>query len=183
MELIDRFGDVPWVNTVLNETSPEMYAERTPRAEVADSIIARLEYAAENLGDFNDGDNTITVDVIKAALSRFLLREGTWAKYHGLDEPYEEYLRKCLAVSQELMTKYPTLYYGGGTESEDAAGYGELWTTENLNNIPGVIFYKQYLDGLLMHRGNDFEHIAAHSVDVPQYTVDMFFDEKRISNQ
>lgn len=47
MELIDRFGDVPWVNTVLNETSPEMYAERTPRAEVADSIIARLEYAAE----------------------------------------------------------------------------------------------------------------------------------------
>lgn len=174
MELIDRFGDVPWVNIVLNETSPEVYAERTPRAEVADSIIARLEYAAENLGDFNDGDNTITVDVIKAALSRFLLREGTWAKYHGLDEPYEEYLRKCLAVSQELMTKYPTLYYGGGTESEDAAGYGELWTTENLNNIPGVIFYKQYLDGLLMHRGNDFEHIAAHRVDVPQYTVDMF---------
>lgn len=176
MELIDRFGDVPWVNTVLNETSPEMYAERTPRAEVADSIIARLEYAAENLGDFNDGDNTITVDVIKAALSRFLLREGTWAKYHGLDEPYEEYLRKCLAVSQELMTKYPTLYYGGGTESEDAAGYGELWTTENLNNIPGVIFYKQYLDGLLMHRGNDL-NILRHIVWMYHSILSICFDE------
>ena len=49
------------------------------------SNISKLKYAGENLRDFNDGDNTITVDVIKAALSRFLLREGTWARYHGLD--------------------------------------------------------------------------------------------------
>lgn len=174
MELVDRFGDVPWVETVLNEQSEEAYGPRTPRAEVVEKIISRLEYAIENLGDYDDGDNTLTVNAIKAALSRFLLREGTWAKYHGLDEPYEEYLKKCLDVSQDLMNEYPTLYYGGGTEDEEAAGYGELWTTENLAGIPGIIFFKQYYDGILMHRGNDYEHIAAHAADVPQYTVDMF---------
>ena len=70
------------------------------------------------------------------------------------------------------MNQYPNLYMG--TESYPAAGYGEMWTTEDLHNVPGVIFYKQYVDGILMNRGNDFEHIAAHNEDVPQYTVDMF---------
>lgn len=174
MELIDRFGDVPWVEDVLTESSDQTYGPRTPRAEVANKIIECFEYAIANLGDFNDGDNTITVNTVKAALSRFLLREGTWAKYHGLNEPYENYLSKCLEVSQDLMNQYPTLYKGCGTEKADATGYGELWTTSSLNGIDGVIFYKQYYDGILMHRFNDYEHIAAHAVDVPQYTVDMF---------
>lgn len=172
MELVDRFGDVPWAGKVLNEGSEETYGPRTPRAEVADSIVARLEYAASHIGNYDDGDNTITADAVKAALSRFLLREGTWAKYHGLDEPYEEYLQRCLTVSQELMDKYSTLYTG--TETYPAAGYGEMWTTEDLTGVPGVILFKQYYDGILMNRGNDYEHIAAHNEDVPQYTVDMF---------
>lgn len=172
MELIDRFGDVPWIENVINEESGETYGPRTPRKEVAQKIVECLEYAINNIGNFNDGDNTISADAARAALSRFLLREGTWAKYHGLDEPYEEYLNKCLTVSQELMAKYPTLY--NGTENTPASGYGEMWTTEDLTNVPGVIFFKQYVDGILMNRGNDYEHIAAHYEDVPQYTVDMF---------
>ena len=174
MELIDRFGDVPWVNKVLDESSPESYGPRTPRAAVADSIIARLEYAAANIGSFNDGDNTITAHAIKAALSRFLLREGTWAKYHGLNEPYETYLQKCLTVSQELMDAYPSLYLGVDKQNTPAKGYGELWTTESLKGKPGVIFYKEFVNNVLMNRYNDFEHIAANAADVPQYTVDMF---------
>ena len=58
------------------------------------------------------------------------------------------------------MNQYSTLY--NGTESYPAAGYGEMWTTEDLTNVPGVIFFKQYYDGILMHRFNDYEHIAAH---------------------
>ena len=174
MELIDRFGDVPWVNKVLDDSSPESYGPRTPRAAVADSIIARLEYAAANIGSFNDGDNTITANAIKAALSRFLLREGTWAKYHGLNEPYETYLQKCLTVSQELMDAYPSLYLGVDKQNTPATGYGELWTTESLKGKPGVIFYKEFVNNVLMNRYNDFEHIAANAADVPQYTVDMF---------
>lgn len=96
---------------------------------MAENIISCLEYAIANIGDFDDGDNTLTANAARAALSRFLLREGTWAKYHGLSEPYEQYLTKCLEVSQDLMYQYPSLYRG--TEKYPAAGYGELWTAED----------------------------------------------------
>ena len=36
MELISRYGDVPWINKVLNDTSEEAYCPRTLRHEVAD---------------------------------------------------------------------------------------------------------------------------------------------------
>ena len=78
MELVAKYGDVPWINMVLTDESEEAYGPRTPRAEVVDSIISRLEYAAANIGDTSkDGDNPVTANAIKAALSRFLLREGT----------------------------------------------------------------------------------------------------------
>ena len=174
MELIDRFGDVPWVDKVLSDNSPEAYGERTPRAEVVENVCNYFEYAIANIGDYNDGDNTITADAVKAAYSRFLLREGTWAKYHKLtDEDANKYLKRCLEVSQELMNSYPTLYQGVDPKNP-ATGYGELWTTESLAGVPGVILCKEYVDALLMHRGNDYEHIAANGSEAPQHTIDMF---------
>ena len=175
MELVSKYGDVPWINTVLTDESEEAYGSRTPRAEVVDSIISRLEYAAANIGSTSrDGDNPVTANAIKAALSRFLLREGTWAKYHGLNEPWQQYLEKCLTVSQELMNAYPTLYKGSGINKYPGAGYDEMMTTEDLNGVPGVIMYKQYLDPLLRHRFSDLAHVEAHRCDAPQHTVDMF---------
>ena len=175
MELVSKYGDVPWINTVLTDESEEAYGPRTPRAEVVDSIISRLEYAAANIGDTSkDGDNALTANAIKAALSRFLLREGTWAKYHGLNEPWQQYLQKCLTVSQELMNAYPTLYKGSGINKYPGAGYDEVLTSEDLNGVPGVIMYKQYLDPLLRHRFSDLIHVEAHRCDAPQHTVDMF---------
>ena len=175
MELVAKYGDVPWINKPLTDESPEAYGPRTPRAEVVDSIISRLEYAAANIGDTSkDGDNCVTADAVKVLLSRFLLREGTWAKYHGLSEPWQDYLRKCLTVSQELMNRYPTLYKGSGNNKYPGAGYDEIMTTEDLNGVPGVIMYKQYLDPLVRHRFSDLIHVEAHRCDAPQHTVDMF---------
>ena len=175
MELVDRFGDVPWVDHVLSDTSEEIYGERTPRATVVKNICDDFEFAIANMGDSSkDGSNPVTADAARAAYSRFLLREGTWAKYHGLaGEDATALLNKCISVSAELMAKYPALYKGVDTKNP-GTGYGELWTTDNLSGVPGVIFYQEYVDAMKMHRGNDYEHIAAHYTDVPQHTVDMF---------
>ena len=175
MELVARYGDIPYVTKVLNDESPEAYDPRTPRREVADSIIARLEYAIQNIGDCSrDGDNAVNADACRAALSRFLLREGTFAKYHALDEPYEEYLRKCVEVSAELMASYPVLYKGNGNDKYPAAGYDNEETTESLKGVPGIIMYKEYIDGVLMHRFSDHIHVAAHTTDAPQATIDLY---------
>ena len=39
MELIAKYGDVPWINQALTDESEEAYGPRTPRAEVADLIM------------------------------------------------------------------------------------------------------------------------------------------------
>ncbi|MGM9747227.1 MAG: RagB/SusD family nutrient uptake outer membrane protein [Candidatus Cryptobacteroides sp.] len=175
MELVARYGDIPYITSVLNDESPEAYGPRTPRKEVADSIIARLEYAIDNIGDCSrDGDNALNANACRAALSRFLLREGTFAKYHGLDEPYETYLQKCVAVSEELMAEYPALYMGNGNDHYPAAGWDNEETTESLKGVPGIIMYKEYVEGILMHRFSDFVHVAAHTTDAPQSTIDLF---------
>lgn len=176
IELISRYGDVPWINTVLNDTSEEAYGERTPRAEVADSIVARLEYAIDHIGSSaNDGDNPVTVDACRALLSRFLLREGTWAKYHGLDEHYNVYLHECILVSAKLMEDYPNLYYGNESNNKyPGHGFDEEYTTEDLTGKPGVIMFKQYVNGVLMHRYSDLIHVEANRCDAPQATVDLF---------
>lgn len=86
---IDRsFGDVPWVDQVLQEDSPEAYGPRVDRKTVADKVLERLQWAEQNIGNFTsqDGDNTINQDCVRAVISRFGLREGTWRKYHELGD-------------------------------------------------------------------------------------------------
>lgn len=179
MDLLDKFGDIPWIDKVLTDASSEAYGPRTPRAEVAENIIKRLEYAIEHIGvedrwaSNQKGDNLVTADAVRAALCRFLLREGTWAKYHGLDEPYETYLQKCMEVAEPLMGKYTpmtTTFYN----TYPGAAYDEEFTSEDLSTNTGVIMYKQYVAGILMHRFSDLIHVEAHRADAPQHTVDMF---------
>ena len=173
MELLNRFGDVPWVNQVLAETSDETYGPRIARAEVADSILYRLKWAEENIGDFRsrDGANTLTKEAIQATISRFTLREGTWRKYHELGN-YEPYLQEAVRTSELLISKYPGLYTG--TDGQPAAGYGELWTTEDLSNVPGIIFYKQYVSEVNPNNMSYVEHTATGQVEMNHNTVDLY---------
>ena len=61
-ELIARFGDVPWVDHVIGDSDKEIaYGSRTPRKEVADYVLADLQYAEENIKPKGDGENTLIV--------------------------------------------------------------------------------------------------------------------------
>lgn len=174
MELIDRFGDVPWVNKVLTEESPEIYDARMPRVQVADSVLTRLQWAENHIGNFEsqDGANTINKNCVRAALSRFTLREGTWRKYHGL-EGSDKYLQECVRVSELLMTDYPVLYTG--TDGQPGAGYGEMWTTEDLSTVPGIILYKAYVQDINPVQGGCYiEHTSSHDIEMNQNTVDLY---------
>ena len=172
MELIDRFGAVPWVDTVLQEDSPEAYGPRMDRLEVADKVLERLKWAEEHIGSSTaDGDNTINQDCIRAAISRFALREGTWRKYHDLGE-YEKYFNECVRVSELLATAYPTLYTG--TDGQPAAGYGEMWITEDLGNVPGIILYKSYIANVNPHGMGHVEHTSTHPIEMNQHVLDMY---------
>ena len=186
MELIDRSGDVPWIDKPLDETSEEAYGTRMPRLEVADKVLERLQWAEQNIGDASvyekkDGSNTINRDCVRAALSRFTLREATWRKYHELGS-YDKYFDECIRVSKLLMADYPTLYYG--TDGQPAAGYGEMWTTEDLSKVQGVILYQQWLETIKPGHSCYYEHTSSHDIEMHQGTVDLYLckDGKTISH-
>jgi len=177
MELVNRFGNVPWVNTTLGTSSELAYGPRVDRLVVTDSILARLKWAEANIGNFSsqDGANTINKNCILAVISRFTLREATWRKYHALGD-YNNYLKECASASKELMAAYPTLYTG--TDGSPASGYGEMWTTESLEGIPGVILYKEYFANTNYYCNSSYiEHTSSHYVEMPQHTVDMYLSQ------
>lgn len=173
MELIDRFGAVPWIDQVLKEDSPEAYGPRMNRKEVADKVLERLKWAEEHIGDFTaaDGANTINRNCVRAALSRFALREGTWRKYHELGD-HEKYLQECVRVSELLMEAYPALYEG--TDEQPAAGYGEMWISSDLSVVPGVILYKSYVENTNEHSMGHIEHTSSHHVEMNHNTVNLY---------
>lgn len=176
MELINRFGDIPWVETALDDSSPEMYQPRESRDVVAAKVMERLKWAEEHIGDFKkqDGSNTIDVHCVRAALSRFTLREGTWRKHHGLEHA-ETYLNECVRVSKQLINDFPTLYRGAGVDAnQPAAGYGQLWSTEDLGKVPGIILYKEYTANINASDQCHIEHTSSHNVEMNQQTMNLY---------
>ena len=56
LELVSRFGDVPWIDKVLGEADVDIiYGKRTPRKEVTNKILERLQYAEQNIKKEGDG--------------------------------------------------------------------------------------------------------------------------------
>lgn len=70
------------------------------------------------------------------------------------------------------MKAYPTLYKG--TDKSPASGYGEMWTTEDLKGIPGIILYKSYVANINPHGACYVEHTSSHPIEMNQFTVDLY---------
>jgi len=139
-ELLARYGDVPWLENVVSDTDENvLYASRTSRDEVAANILKNLQYAEQHIAGSSDGKNTINQNCVRALMSRFCLFEGTWRKYHNLGSA-DTYLNECKRVSEALMTAFPTI----------ATKYVDVWSSDNLGTVAGIILYKECLADLIM---------------------------------
>lgn len=143
-DLVKRFGDVPWYGKEMNESSPELYKARDPRTLVMDSVLADFQYAAENVRA-SDGNDGLTVNkyVVLAFMSRVFLFEGTYLKYHNIDQAKAtKYLQAAQWAANEVIKsgKYSiTDNFRSVFNSLDLAGKKE------------VILYRKYETGLLTH--------------------------------
>ena len=105
-QLVQDFGDVPWFETVLENTDEEnLYKARTPRKEVMEKVKEDLNFACKNIR-ISDGVDGLTVNraVALAYTSRLMLFEGTWQKYREKDnETAKIYLQAAKDAAAELM--------------------------------------------------------------------------------
>ena len=164
-QMLSKFGGIPWVEHALTEESPELYGKRDTRDLVASNILSNLKYAEEHIGSdiLIDGKNTINVYVVKALISRFALFEGTWRKYHGLPDA-DTYLKECARAAGDVIEEYPDVH----------PQYDELFNSETLDGVAGILLYKAYETGQLMHGLTRMVRTGESNIEATKDAVDSY---------
>jgi len=164
MDLINRYGDVPLIMKSLTDADQELlFSARTSRDSVANQILADLAYAETNIKSGGEGPNTVNTNVVRAAISRFGLREGTWRKYHGLTD-VQKFLRASVDASEKLMTTLPALQ----------SKYELDFNSASLAGAAGIILYKQYESNQLVHALSSRARQSAGRWDLTKKAADMY---------
>ncbi|GAB3886550.1 RagB/SusD family nutrient uptake outer membrane protein [Spirosoma agri] len=133
--LVQRYGDVPLILKILDDTSTELQAPAAPRAQVIDQIYQDLDFAAQKLptptvlgtADYGRISNTAAL----AFKARVALFEGTRSKYHNYGEP-TKHLKLAVDAAKAVMdSKQHDLFTGSYFDLFQMAGEGR----QNRENI------------------------------------------------
>lgn len=151
---LKTFGDVPWYDKVLESDDKDLYKARDSRAFVAEKILEDLDYAIQ-YAPTDVKLNECTKWTALAIKSRFCLFEGTFRKYHGLQDS-EKWLKECVKASKELMDE--------GVYSIDMTGgpnvaYRDLFVqpeTKGDATTKEVILARSYSIGLGVKHGTNY---------------------------
>lgn len=139
--MLVEYGDIPYIDTVAGPKDYDLvYTPRENRQSVMYKIKADIEAALASVDNVQEEANkTINRNVILALASRMFLFEGTWEKYHddGAAAGYNEFLKFAKDCANELMA----------TGAYQIAGsYRDLCSSENLEDNPEMILYREYYD-------------------------------------
>ena len=149
--LVSVFGDVPYYDHLLGDGElDQLYKDRDDRTVVMDHVYDDFVYALANMR-LSDGNSQYLNKYIAAAfISRFMLFEGTWQKYHLNDtEKAKQYL--------ELAVEAADLVIESGKWSF-TSDFRSLFGSENLAGNKEVLMYRQYDAGLGVTH-----HVASYS--------------------
>jgi hypothetical protein len=141
---VNTFGDVPYIDKVLAETDPELYRKRDSRTFVMDKVLEDFQFAAANVRA-NDGTAKLAVNkyVVLAYMSRVFLFEGTWLKYHDIDQARAKtYLEAAKWAAEEVIKS---------SNYNVSGDYRAVFSSLDLASNAEVILFKRYEAGLLTH--------------------------------
>lgn len=148
------FGEVPWINEPLNIDSEDLYAPRTGRSELADSILANFNYAVENLDPAPAGGNPngrINKDMANFLKARFCLFEGTFRKYHAGDNfsyvsgekiniptDYQTYLDECIKACEAIIATGNYSLFTSSDKTLNGTDLNSYWKLFSLHQDPST---------------------------------------------
>jgi starch-binding outer membrane protein, SusD/RagB family len=135
--LVSVFGDLPYYDHVLVETETnELYKDRDDRTMVTDKVYDDFVYVLENMRLSDGSVQALNRYIAAAFISRFMLFEGTWQKYHlGNNEKAKQYLE--LAVAAGDLVKLSNKW-------NFSSNFRALFGSESLDGNKEVLMYRQY---------------------------------------
>ncbi len=148
--LVSRYGDVPLITKILEDSSPELTSPASTRAQIFDLIYQDLDFAASKLptmaalgtGNFGRISNTGAL----AFKARVALFEGTRSKFHKYGDA-NKHLAVAVAAAKAVIDSRQHALFGNYFDLFQYAGEG-LANKEN-------ILVKQYgvslIDRVIIH--------------------------------
>jgi len=134
--LVATFGDVPYFDKYFTNLDTDiMFKDRTPRAEVMDSVYSNFVYALNNVRA-DDGTMNVNKYVVAGFISRWMLFEGTWQKYHKNDNARaKKYLELAVQAGDIVIAsnKYAI-----------SSDFRSLFGSDNLSANKECILYRNY---------------------------------------
>lgn len=152
-QMFINYGELTWVETLLDPTQEAMALPRNNRTFVADKILADLDTAISYLPEQkNNATMRIHRDVARALQSEVALFEGTWEKYHKAhndafydksvtDAKINAYLKKAAESAKAIMDRNVWSIYKG---NDRLTAYRDMFKTANLSNNVEVLWFKMY---------------------------------------
>lgn len=150
-DLVARFGDVPYYDQDLSEEDNEqLYKTRDERTFVMDKVLEDFQFAVANIRSSVDNNGLeVNKDVALAYMSRIMLYEGTWQKYHENNTvKAAEYLEASKWAADQIIN----------SGNYSLANYREVFNSLSLSSNPEVILYREYEAGLITHALNSYNN-------------------------
>lgn len=135
--LVSVFGDVPYYDKVILDTETDLlYKDRDSRTVVMDKVYDDFVYVLANMR-LSDGNAQYLNRYIAAGfISRFMLFEGTWQKYHlNNTEKAQKYLQLAVDAANFVMAS------GKYSFTSD---FRALFGSQDLASNKEVIMYRHY---------------------------------------
>ncbi|TDS13874.1 RagB/SusD family nutrient uptake outer membrane protein [Sphingobacterium paludis] len=149
---VNLFGNVPYIDRVLTEDDADLYKTRDSRIFVMDKVLEDFRFAAESVRSADGpAQQAVNKYVVLAYMARVFLFEGTWLKYHQIDEAKsKEYLEASKWAAEQIINS--------GAYSL-ASDYRGLFSSESLKGNREVILFKEYAEGVLQHSLMSFNNL------------------------
>ena len=171
-DLVGVFGNVPYFETTVQDLDFDtQYKDRDNRQYVMDKVYEMCEFVLENMR-VDDGVNNVNRYVAAAFISRFMLYEGTWQKYHDgesfthkvFTDANGKETNKIGAGTESFKTEtvcdadHAEKYLKMAVKAADVvmssgkysfgSSFKDLFTSESLAGNPEVLLYRIYDDAL-----------------------------------
>lgn len=134
--LVSVFGDVPYFDQELADTAlTTLYKDRDNRGFVMDKVYDDFKYVLANIRE-NDGTQYLNRYIAAAFISRFMLFEGTFQHYHGLDAAKaKKYLEFAVEAGDIVINS------GKYNFTRD---FKSIFSSESLAGHPEILLYRAY---------------------------------------
>lgn len=135
--LVSVFGDVPYFDKVILDSELDlMYKDRDSRTLVMDKVYDDFVYVLENMRLTDGSAQYLNRYIAAGFISRFMLFEGTWQKYHlNNPEKAKKYLELAVTAADLVMKSGKYAF---------TSDFRSLFGSQDLANNKEVIQFRHY---------------------------------------